>query len=418
MDVKELLKNKENKTKILNLCYSIGAAAIFNMVIQFLIYPDFERRLGADRNGVALSIISLIAITAGTCGYAVNCSRLLNVEKNRTNSGDYNLILLFMGILGSFIGIGYLYFLELATPLSIFLYILLMVTTMLRYYAEVEFRIKTDFLRYMIYYILISVGYAIGLLIFHISGQWMLTLILGESLAFFYVCIRGTIFRPPFFKKTENFFPILSSIGFLFVSALIDNITLHADRILLLAITQDGAAVTLYYIASLVGKIVSMLTLPINSLIISYLVRYRGDLTKKIWCVAIIIAFIFGLIGFLGCIIVSPWLIRFLYPDTLAEVSKYVAPAILGQIFYFVSGVLMMILLRFKGEKKQFVFNSAYAVEFFGCVAIGTVIGGLNGFVYSILIANAIRFIATIIWGFLGKKKPSATEPSAISNEG
>jgi len=416
--IKDLL-SAENKSKVLNLIYSIGAAAIFNMVIQLLVYPYFERRLGSDRYGVALSVLSLIAITAGTCGYAVNCSRLLGVEKGRTDNGDYNLILLFMGILGSIIGISYLFYLQIATPLSILLYVALMFTTMLRYYAEVEFRISTNFFRYMVYYVLISVGYAAGLLLFRVSGQWMLTLILGETLAFLYVCFCGTIFRPPFFKRTKHLVPILSSIGFVFLSAFIDNITLHADRILLLAITGDGTAVTTYYIASLVGKIISMLTLPINAIIISYLVRYRGGLTAKIWTVIVGAAGIFGAIGFGGCMLVSPILIRILYPDNVGEAMQYLMPAILGQIFYFVSGVLMMVLLRFKGEKKQFFFNGAYAVEFFACVAVGTVLGGLSGFVWSILIANALRFVAAVAWGFLGKKKDEipATAEESSGNE-
>ena len=76
----------------------------------------------------------------------------------------------------------------------------------------------------------------------------------------------------------------------------------------------------------------------------------------------------------------------------------------------------MATLLRFKGEKKQFFFNGAYAVEFFACVAVGTVLGGLSGFVWSILIANALRFVAAVIWGFFGKKKdeiPVVTEESS-----
>ena len=67
--------------------------------------------------------------------------------------------------------------------------------------------------------------------------------------------------------------------------------------------------------------------------------------------------------------------------------------------------MLMMVLLRFKGEKKQLIFNAGYAVEFFSSVALFTFLGELNGFVYGILIANAIRFAAVFIWGFLPEKK-------------
>jgi hypothetical protein len=39
--------------------------------------------------------------------------------------------------------------------------------------------------------------------------------------------------------------------------------------------------------------------------------------------------------------------------------------------------------------------------------------GGLNGFVYSALAANAIRFIAVIIWGFLSIRKPASNVPTS-----
>lgn len=407
--IKSLLGG-ENRQKILNLIYSIGAVAIFNMVIQLLVYPDFERKLGEESYGVALSVISLLAITAGTFGYAVNCARLLGIEKGRTASSDYNFILLLMGIVGSVIGVVYISGLGMDSPQSLILYVVLMFTTMLRYYSEVEFKINTNFLGYMIYYILISIGYVLGLFVFHINGEWMIPLIIGESLSVLYVVIKGKIYRKPFIKPTAHLWGVVGSIGFIFFSALIDNVTLHADRILLLAITGDGSAVTVYYIASLVGKVVSMLTLPINAILISYLVRYDGGLTKKLWTVTIAAAAVFGLLGFGACMLVSPILIKILYPDMLGSVTPYLASAILGQIFYFVSGMLMMVLLRFKGEKKQLVFNSGYAVVFFSCVAAGTVLDGLGGFVYGILIANAIRFVGAVLWGFLGKKNSPAAE--------
>ena len=401
--LKALLK-KDNRKKLLDLIYSIGAAGIFNMVIQILIYPDFKRVLGEEKNGVALSIISLIAITAGTCGYAVNCSRILGVEKGYTKNSDYNLILMGMGIIGSVIGVVYIYRLGYTSVTSVILYVLLMFSTMLRYYSEVEFKINTNFFRYMIYYILISFGYAVGLLLFHSTGEWMIPLIIGETLSVLYVVIRGKIYRRPFFKPTADFLPILSSIGLIFLSALIDNVTLHADRILLLAITGDGSYVTAYYAASLLGKVISMLTLPINAILISYLVRYKGGLTKKLWLTVIAAASAFGLVGFLGCFLVSPFVIKLLYGDLYNSAAHILAPAILGQVLYFVSGMLMMVLLRFKGEKKQLIFNVGYAVEFFSAVAISTFIGELTGFVYGILIANAIRFTAVVIWGFMKNK--------------
>ena len=416
--LKVLLK-PENRRKILDLIYSIGATGVFNLVIQVVLYPTFYKVLNESAGiegksdgpyGVALVIISFIAITAGTFGYAVNCSRILGTEKGLTKNADYNFILLIMGIVGSIIGIVYIYNKGYTSPLPLILYVFLMFSTMLRYYSEVEFKINTNFFRYMIYYLLISAGYALGLIVFFPTGEWMLPLIIGESLAVLFVVIFGKIYRKPIIKPTKDFLPVLSSVGLILPSVFIDNITLHADRILLLEITKSGAYVEMYYAASLMGKVIAMLTQPINAIMISYLVRYKGGLTRKLWVLVVGAASAFGIVGFAGCLLTSPIVIGILYKGMFEKLTPYLVPAILGQVLYFVSGMLMMILLRFKGEKKQLILNASYAVVFFACVAVGTVIGNLTGFVYGILIANGLRFAAAVIWGFLGKKKAEVQE--------
>ena len=409
MGIKSILTNSENRKKILGLCYSIGAIGIFNAVIQFFVYPQMEKEMGAASFGVALSVLSIIAIANNACGYAAGCARLLGSEKGHENNGDYNLMLIIMGFICAAIGTVYLYTLDLFSPINVLLYCLLSFFTMLQFYSETEFKIKANFLRYMIYYILLSVGYIIGIYVFKISGQWMLIFLVGEVLCFIYAVIRSRLYRPPFFKITKNFKGIFSSISFLLFSTLLENTTLHADKIVLLAITQDGEVVTTYYIAALVGKVIAMLTTPINAIVLSYLVKYKGSLTKKLWSIVAIAVTIGGAIVFAGCLVVSPFVIKLLYSESYTEAMRYLVPAILGQVLYFASGVLINTLLRFKGERDQFIFNAIYAVEFFICVAIGTILGGLMGFALAVVTANAIRFIAAIIKGFVGKKQLEPT---------
>ena len=150
MGIKSILKNADTRKKILGLFYSIGAIAIFNAVIQFFVYPQMERQMGAAAFGVALSVISVIAIANQACGYAAGCARLLGSEKGQTNNGDYNLMLLIMGAICAVIGIVYLYTQNLLSLSAALLYCLLSFFTMLRYYSETEFKIRADFFRYMI----------------------------------------------------------------------------------------------------------------------------------------------------------------------------------------------------------------------------------------------------------------------------
>ncbi len=402
--------NSDIKEKILSLVYSVGAIGVFNLVLQLFIYPDIAERLGAEANGVALSMLSLVAIIAGACGTSANYSRMVNLEKlPHASNGDYNFFLLMSGSVCGLVGIGYLIYLGLATPMTILLYVLLMFFTVLRYYSDVEFRMKADFFRYMVYYLIISAGYLLGLWLFHLSGAWLFAILVGECLGVLYVLIRGTIYRRQVFRRSPSFKAVQISILLLLGGTLIENLTLHSDRLLLLVMT-DGTSVTVYYAAALIGKVVALLTVPLNTLMISYLMRYKGKLTGKFWTIAVAAAFVISAVAFGACMVVSPWFIRWKYEMVYEAAMHYLVPALLGQIFYFVSGVLLVILLRFFGEKTQFRCNMIYAVEFFACVGVGTYLWGLDGFVWSCMAANLIRLAVVVIWGYIGTRRSAPTE--------
>ncbi len=397
---------KNNKRKIKDLTMSVSAIAIFNMVIQFAMYPFLERNLGKEGYGVALSILSVIAIISGTLGTSANYSRMVTCSNKSIDytNGDYNIILLVLSAICGIGGILYLNYIGVSSVLSAIIFFLVIISTTFRYYSDVEYKMTSNFFRYMMFYYIVSAGYLLGLFIYKITGEWLISFLVGESLGIAFVAVWGTIYRKNILTPSKNFSFVCKSMGFLLLSTLIDNLTLNADRILLMVFSGAGA-VAIYYTASLLGKVVAILSSPINSLIISYLVKYEGGLTKKFWTVATLATMGLGVVSFAGCTIISPFMLKILYPNLVEECMPYIAPSILGQIFYFISGILLVILLKFRGEKKQFFFNAAYAVEFFAIVIVGTILFGLNGFVYSSLIANAIRFVAVIIWGFSTMKQ-------------
>ncbi len=401
MKVTALLKN--NKDKIYNFMFSIGATAVMNLVLQLFVYPSMAERLGAEVNGVALSMLSLVAIAAGACGTSANYSRMVNTTKlpDATN-GDYNLYLLITGLICCTVGAVYqIFYLKETSPLAVLLFAALMFASTFRYYSDVQFRLKADFFRYFIFFLLMSAGYLLGLLVFCLTGQWMLAILTGECAGVLYVILRGTLYRHPVFRPSASFKPVCVSISLLLAATLVENLTFHADRLLLLALT-DGTSVTVYYAASLIGKVVAMLTVPVNSLLITYLVRFRGKLSFRFWSVATVIALAASACAFGACMLVSPWFIRWKYSLVYEEAIRYVVPALLGQILFFVSGVLMVILLRFFGEKKQFLYNVLYAVEFFILVIVCTSLWGLKGFVWACMAANLIRLLLVVVLGYVG----------------
>jgi len=396
------MMEKENKLTagrgVRDMIYSISATAFFNMIIQLVLYPFMARRLGDEGYGLALAALSFVAISAGTVGTAANYSRMVSHKALKPTNGDYNIIMLAGGILCGVLGVGYLAINGMASPVVCMLFALLLLLTAFRYYSDVDFRLSSNFFRYMVFYVIISLGYVLGLAVFALTGEWMWALIVGEALGVGYVVLFGTIYRSDLLRKSRSFKPVCASMGLILLSTLIENLALNSDR-LLLAAFESGTAAAIYYTASLFGKVVAMLTVPINSLIISYLVKLDVRLSPRFWRYCMIIAVAVGGVAFGGCVLVSPLFLRLLYPDLYEAARPYIASAILGQIFYFISNVLVIILLKFRGEKKQFAFNVIYAVEFFALTVPCTVLWGLNGFVWSSLGANALRFLMVAVWG-------------------
>ena len=404
------LFEKENRKKMGDLFLNIGATALFNLVIQFALYPYLNKTLGKEMYGTALFMLSLVAIASGSCGTAANYSRLVSEQTLRPSNGDYNLFLLVGGILCAAVGLFYLWWIKLLTPITAILFAALLIVTAFRYYSDVEFKLKTSFVRYFFFYLAISVGYLLGLLVYRKTNQWMTALLTGEIFGLVYAAFASRIYRHPLLRPSQSFGLVLKSISFLLLSNLLENLTLNADRLLLYSFV-DGTAVSVYYTASLFGKVVALLTVPVNSVIISYLIRYDKELSKKMWSVFTIGGIVCGAICLGACLLFSGLILPHFYNDLYAASKPYLFPAILSQILYFVSGVLLVVLLRFRGEKKQFFLNLGYAIVFFALTLIATYLFGLNGFVWASLLANALRLAVVIPWGFLPPRRKAAPPP-------
>lgn len=405
MNIKALL-TPDNKKKIKDLSLSIGAILVLNVVIQFVLYPFLQRRLGNDGYGVALTLLALVSITANTVGSAANYSRMVKDRVLSPSNGDYNLLVLLGGLLSGAIGVLYLWQLGLLNLISGTVFVLLILATAYRYYSDVDFKLSGNTVRYFLFYVAISAGYLAGLLVYHFTDNWMTSILTGEVCGILFTLLAGTVYRTRL-RLSAALPTVCKSMLFLLFSGLFENLTLNADRLILLAFS-GGEAVSIYYTASLFGKVAALLTVPLNAVIITYLVRYDKGLTRKMWSVFAGAGVAFAGLAFGACVLGSYILLPFLYPGLFELTRPYMLAAIAAQICYFISGVLLVVLLRFRGEKKQFYFNLGYGVEFFALVILGTVKWGLDGFVWSSLIANALRLAAVLVWGFLPDREKKA----------
>ncbi|WP_029232797.1 lipopolysaccharide biosynthesis protein [Butyrivibrio sp. VCB2006] len=378
--------------------FSVLALVIYNGVLQLLIYPGLNARVGAEAFGTVLYLISVVSVMGAGFGTAASYSRMVAKKDRTQENGDYNLFLTIIAGISLVVTFVALFVLKELTIVAFVQMAVLMIVTVFRYYADVEYRMNIRFVRYFAFFTAVSVGYIVGLLLFPYTGSWALTILMGELFGIIYTIVRGSIFRAPFAKLSTSYRENLKSAWVISASNLISALILNSDRILL-RLLVGAREVTVFYTASLIGKIVAMLTTPLNGVIISYFTNYKIKLDKKKFALISLLMLVLSVAGALVCSLVSMVFVQIMYPDVIKEARKYFFLANLGQILYFISGSLMVIVMSFTKEKLQLIINIIYIAAFTAIVVPATVMFGLDGMAVGLVIVSLIRLLVTAGFG-------------------
>lgn len=385
--------------------YSIAALVVMNMMAQFAVYPAWSKQFGAEYYGDILYLLSFVNIYAVSVGMALNYARLSDSAKFKTENGEYHLILLIMCV----VGIPFSFAVKHLSgvpfePSEVWVFWLLLCATMIRNYADVDFRLGLNYKGYFKYYMVVSVGYALGIFLCRKTGVWEMALLLGEALGVIYVFIRGDYLRKNAFRISGEVRRTVFSCLIMVATHFIMNLIFNADRFLLKAMI-GGTAVTVYYLSSLMGKTISLITTPLNSVIISYLAKYKGSFDWKMFCKLLLGIALAAIVLAFGCVIASHILIRILYPESYEMTKEFFAISSVSQVIFFATSVLMVVLLRFAKQSYQLYINLVYATAFLILGIPLTQKGGIWGFSYAILFANMIRMIVSVLFGVIDQRQ-------------
>ncbi len=383
---------------------SMAALGIYNCIIQIAVYPYFSRVLGADRFGDALTLIAVTAVLSVSAGVGVNYSRMAISTKYESKNGDYNRYLIVCAAVCAAVCEAALFITGEATPGAVILYPLAAIAIMLRYYADVEFRLTVNYRKYFLFYLILGAASAAGLLLFRLTGRWETVFIFGELFAVSYVVIRGSVFSRPLLAKSANTKAVFSSCNAVAFSQLFATFILNSDRFLINAFL-GGGAVTIYYTASLLGKTTALLTGPFNGVVIGFLAKYEKPVTKKFYLLCSAGSLAAGAVLFALFIPLSPFVLKILYPEISGSAAQYCLLANGGQILYFVSNLLLVICLRFMKERYQLYINGVYAAVYFAVCIPALMHGGISAFVAAVFAVNAVRLAAIILLGTVKAKR-------------
>ncbi len=403
---KNILKNIVSDT----LWCTIGLV-LMNCVVQFAVYPIWSRRLGAERYGDILYLMSVVNIAAYSVGAANNLARMKASAEGETKNSPYLAILLTASavilvpgfLFGMFGGVK-------STVTESLLFTALLVFTTWRYYCEVQYRLNIDYRGYFRFYLIISAGYLLGTALYFVTGLWPVALLPGEAACILLIRKTGSILRWDGRAGREELSGTLRAVSVLFCSMLLSDLIMNSDRILL-KLFIGGTSVTIYYLASLLGKTVTLITKPLNSVILGYLAKYKGTLTLRFMHLVTLASLAACLAATVCCTVGSHILIRILYPQSYEAAKSYFVIGNLAQIFCFAAGVVGTILLRFTQTKCQIYLNGAYAAAFVVLCIPGTRMFGFDGFCVAMLMTGFVRYITAIILGY--RQAAKNTDPGS-----
>ena len=354
------------KNKIVQFVQNTIAYALPVIMQQFFIYPLMAKKLGSEKNGLFLSLLALnYFITNITASVLVN-TRLLQNEKYKREKevGDYNVLLIIFAIFNSvFVGIGtYLYSDGKVTNKQMIMSVILVLLFLYHDYITVQYRIELKFEKILINNLILCVGYVIGIIVlYYFLSYWQVVFLVPYFMTLFYD-IKNTNYILEPIRVTSIFGDTIKQYFILMGATLLTTAVTYGDRLILYPL-MDGNSVSIFSAAQLVGKMMQMLSTPITTFILAYLIR-SDKMYLRIKRKYVLLGLLVLLTLYVGAIEISHPMIKVLYPLWAEESLKYIYMTALNGIILMLGVIANVFVLRFCNRKFQLINSLIYLITY------------------------------------------------------
>lgn len=411
---------KKFKKPIVDLVYSLFAYALPTLVLQFAIYPFLDARLPSEQNGLFLTLFNVVRLCVSLFITPLANMRLLKKSECAENaSGDkgFNFVFVAVLLISSAIvaGLGVYYY---GASWGIFEILRLLVVLALisaHDYYSIAFRVNITYKSILVDNLMIIVGYGIGIVLMIFFGYWELIFISGYSLGLLFTLIKTKLWRrgirPTMGKKTVSEYAQLTA------SSGLNNATTYCDKMLIYPMI-GGYSVSVYNAASVVSKMMSIVSVPIRNVFLSYIVDVDRVRVGKKGVGKLLALLGIGTVGLYGAFYLAGVLFcRILYSKRFEEALGFIPIILLAILFETYSGFMKVYLLRFEKTILQVVTSVVKIVAYLLCIVILVAVlkMGLLGFCLAILIADGLQLAISTVY-FIKNLKKQLKQDNAQSN--
>lgn len=384
--------NKIFGDMVLNLI----ATAVPTFVLQLIILPLIGSRMNSESYGLLVTILALLNVVPSTFGNTLNNIRLIydNEYKSRNIEGDFNAILIIFGLMNVIVvgGMSY-YYDEKITPISITLIILVALAWMAKEYYAVAFRLVINYKAILINNLYHVIGYGIGYGLYIVTDQWQLIYLCGYVFGLLYIFRHSVLWKEKL-AITKLFKEVTIQGILLLIAGILTRVTVYADKMLIYPLL-GGTVTSLYYVATVFGKVVALVVTPVTSVVLTYLAKNKkrnNSLFKKTLCTGSLVC----CIGYLCCIVLSRPVLGILYPQYIDEAMKYIYITSATTVLYALITVVNPFILNYFTMWWQIAINGLSAIMYVA-FSVGLLsLFGLMGFCIGALISNIVKLLFSI----------------------
>lgn len=391
-------KFKKLRIDIINdFIYSVLATGIPIFVMQFIMYPIMANYMGTIKYGVVLTVIAGTNVIVAMLGNELSYTRLLRNSHYVKNSqiGDFPYLLILALIIMPFIGYLYLhFFLNQSLQVTIVVVIWAMIKILKVYYAT-SLRLELDYKNILLYNILTSIGYLIGLVVVKNGILWVYAFMTGEIISLLFVLHKSNFKHEPIIR-TEYFNATFKTYIILVFSSLLSNSLQYFDKFLIFPIL-GAESVSIYTVAAFFGKTISLAVLPFSGVLLSYLASSKIVLNVKSYYKLMVLVIMSSLLFLLIAKYLSFPVINFLYPNIANSAREYILIVNLGIVIGIISSISLVIVLKIAPTFWQIVISVISLIIYLSLGYNWIQIYGIYGFAYTLIIVNTTKLVITSI---------------------
>lgn len=395
------MRDKVKKIKIVqDLLLNIMGSFILTGVSQLIVYPFLSDRLSVSHFGVILTLMGLANAIGTMFGASLNNTRLLNQYKDNSKTvGNYKYILKNTYIILITFGvISTIFFIKNISILEFFIFIMIPVFIMLRSYLNVYYRIELKYNFIFLHMAITGVGYCIGILLYNVIKLWPIIFLCGEICAFIFAYYT-TNFRKEKVIKTKEYEYIKKEYIQLTLSNSIGSIMTYLDRLIINPIL-GASNVSIYFIASIIGKTLGIVLQPLASIILSYISKEKDVVGKRNFKIMLLMISIFGVSAYIISVLIAPSIIKVLYSDSFDLAVPYLNLANLSSIIMIMASLMQPISLKYCPLWWQMIIQGIYMCIYLILGILMMIDKELYGFCVASILANSIRLLLIIGVGY------------------